>query len=85
MCRLALHFASATDPIADAHVALLPSDNFHLHLTAALLLQMPDAAADIEEPEDNEFELDVEDDDDLTLAKKKQQSSRCLIFLWQTL
>lgn len=41
------------------------------------LLQMSDAAATkLEEPEDSDFEVDVEDDDDVPLAKKKQKSAR---------
>ena len=44
----------------------------------ASLLQMPDAAAGAkDEPEDSDFEVDVEDDDDVPLARKKQKSARC--------
>lgn len=43
---------------------------------------MPDAAAATPaEPEDSDFELDVDDDDDVPLAKKKQKSARCDIYL----
>jgi len=39
------------------------------------MLQMGDVAA-AKEADDSDFELDVESDDDLPLAKKKQKSAR---------
>lgn len=43
---------------------------------------MPDAAAaSPEQPEDSDFEVDVEYDDDIPLAKKKQKSVRCGVCL----
>ena len=42
------------------------------------LLQMPDAADGANEKlEDSDFEVAVEDDDDVPLARKKQKSVRC--------